>query len=192
MYKKERKVQNRNGDEMKLFMVVLTALFPFLHEKSYKAEVVSCQKNQIVVKSEGSVLYLSLFNTKITDDKGWEMTCSLLEDANTVTFEIDPSSKIAEKLPVYLFADETLLQEELLKKGYAYPIIKNPQYTYEKRMEEAYNAVKVLAQDSKEESHSLAFQGPLYFGIAFLLWITIIFGYFNKQKKAKKRNISKI
>lgn len=178
--------------KMKLFMIVLTALFPFLHEKSYKAEVVSCQKDQIIVKSEGSELNLSLFNTKITDDKGWDMTCSLLEEANTVTFEIDPSSKITKDLPVYLFADEMLLQEELLKKGYAYPIIKNPQYTYEKRMEEAYNATNVIAKDTEEESHSPAFQGPLYFGIAFLLWGSIIFGYFNKKKKAKKGNINKI
>ena len=83
-------------------------------------------------------------------------------------------------------------QEELLKKGYAYPIIKNPQYTYEKRMEEAYNATNVIAKDTEEESHSPAFQGPLYFGIAFLLWGSIIFGYFNKKKKAKKGNINKI
>lgn len=50
--------------KMKLFMIVLTALFPFLHEKSYKAEMVSCQKDQVIVKSEGSELNLSLFTYK--------------------------------------------------------------------------------------------------------------------------------
>ncbi len=110
MYKKrERKVQNRNGDEDETVHDRSNCTFLFYMRKVIKQEMVSCQKDQIIVKSEGSELNLSLFNTKITDDKGWDMTCSLLEEANTVTFEIDPSSKITKDLPVYLFADEMLL-----------------------------------------------------------------------------------
>lgn len=172
--------------KMKLFMIVLTALFPFLHEKSYKAEMVSCQKDQIIVKSEGSELNLSLFNTKITDDKGWDMTCSLLEEANTVTFEIDPSSKITKDLPVYLFADEMLLQEELLKKGYAYPIIKNPQYTYEKEWKRRIMRQMLSQRIQRKNPILLLFKAPYILELLFFYGEVSYLDISIKKRKQKK------
>ena len=84
-----------------------------------------------------------------------------------------------------------LLQEELLKKGYAYPIIKNPQYTYEKRMEEAYNATNVIAKDTEEESHSPAFQGPYILELLFF-YGEVSYLDISIKKESKKGNINKI
>ena len=96
---------------MKLRLFIMFALFPFLHATSYSAKLVSCSKDQIVLKSQDSEFRVSLFNTKITKEEGWQKTCELLEDATSIRFEIDPSSKIEEPVPVYLFADDKLVQE---------------------------------------------------------------------------------
>jgi len=60
------------------------ALFPFLHATSYSAKLVSCSQDQIVLKSQDSEFRVSLFNTKITKEEGWQKTCELLEDATSI------------------------------------------------------------------------------------------------------------
>ena len=134
---------------MKLRLFIMFALFPFLHATSYSAKLVSCSQDQIVLKSQDSEFRVSLFNTKITKEEGWQKTCELLEDATSIRFEIDPSSKIEEPVPVYLFADDKLVQEELMKQGHAYPMIRNPEYTYEKRLESAYDATQTMAKPAE-------------------------------------------
>ena len=150
---------------MKLRLFIMFALFPFLHATSYSAKLVSCSQDQIVLKSQDSEFRVSLFNTKITKEEGWQKTCELLEDATSIRFEIDPSSKIEEPVPVYLFADDKLVQEELMKQGHAYPMIRNPEYTYEKRLESAYDATQTMAKPAEVKTKSRpALVGPLYFG----------------------------
>ncbi|MFQ7536435.1 MAG: hypothetical protein ACLRL6_03215 [Clostridium sp.] len=147
---------------MKLRLFIMFALFPFLHATSYSAKLVSCSQDQIVLKSQDSEFRVSLFNTKITKEEGWQKTCELLEDATSIRFEIDPSSKIEEPVPVYLFADDKLVQEELMKQGHAYPMIRNPEYTYEKRLESAYDATQTMAKPAEVKTKSRpALVGPL-------------------------------
>lgn len=154
---------------MKLRLFIMFALFPFLHATSYSAKLVSCSQDQIVLKSQDSEFRVSLFNTKITKEEGWQKTCELLEDATSIRFEIDPSSKIEEPVPVYLFADDKLVQEELMKQGHAYPMIRNPEYTYEKRLESAYDATQTMAKPAEVKTKSRpALVGPLYFGLSLI------------------------
>lgn len=174
---------------MKLRGILIFALFPFLHATSYHAELVSCDNEKIVVKSEDSTLEVSLFNTKITDKKGMEKACGILKEAKTIRFELDPSSKIEEPLPVYLFADNILVQEEIIKQGYAYPMIHNPEYTYEKQLEKAYDTTQTMAKPAvikKKKRYPMV--GPIFAGICLIIWI-IMFTFI--YLKRKKRNLHK-
>lgn len=169
---------------MRYQILYVFALFPFLHTTSYPAEFVECSQDKILLSSDSKEIEVSLFNTKILNKDGWKKACSLIEDASSIRFEIDPSSKIEEPIPVYLFADDALVQEELMKFEYAYPMIRNPEYIYEKRLEEAYDATKAIASaDVKEKKHSPAMIAPLYvLGVA-ILWIMLVLRYMWKRKK---------
>lgn len=184
-------MQTKKGDDMKKIMLLLAALFPFLHATPYEVHIQSCQKEGIVAESEGSKLSLSLFNIRIKNDSGWKKTCSLLEDAEHVTMEVDPSTQITENLSVYLFADGQLLQEELLAKGMAYLLIRNPEYTYEKRMEKAeMQTTQTMAKPVIEKKHqSYPLQGPVFLGICVLLWMgmLLVYGIHKKKKKTFAR-----
>lgn len=174
---------------MRYQILYVFALFPFLHTTSYPAELVKCSQEQILLSSNSEEIEVSLFNTKIIDDDGWKKACSLLEDASSIRFEIDPSSKIEEPIPVYLFVNDTLVQEELMKLEYAYPMIRNPEYTYEKQLEEAYDSTKTIANAVVEQTeHSSAMVAPLYvLGIA-MLWILMVFRFVWKRKSKKTEN----
>lgn len=173
---------------MKMRMLLLAALFPFLHETSYTAQLVSCRDEVIVLSAQGSEFAVTLFNTKIQQERGWHAACSLLEQAATIRFEIDPAAQVSEPLSVYLFADEVLLQEELMRKGYAYPLIRNPAYMYEERLEEAYGSTQVMAQPVTESENDAAappFQGPLYLFLCSLLWMLLLYFLLRRRKRRK-------
>lgn len=173
---------------MKLFLLIVMALFPFLHSTSYKATLSSCQIDQIVVNSEQEKIEVSLFNVRMRDEEaGWVQTCSLLENAEEITFEIDPSSKLDEPLPVWLFADGQLIQEELILQDNAFTMIHNPEYTYQDRLEQASTATQTIANLEEQDTvKRRPVQGPLYVGIAFIIWSGMIYIMLRKRRKKQK------
>lgn len=173
---------------MKLRSILIVALFPFLHATSYTATLVHCDENKIVIKSEDSEFEVALFNTKITNKRGMEKACMMLKEAKTIRFELDPSSKVEVPIPVYLFADDTLIQETIIKEGYAYPMIHNPEYTYEKRLEQAFDATQTMAKpvEEKKQKH-YPYVGPIYLGIALLIWVGM-FMYAYRMYRKKQPN----
>lgn len=182
---------------MRIFMLLSAALFPFLHATSYEAKLADCSAQEIQIESEGSRFAVSLFNTGILDKKGEELTCHLLRSSASIRFEIDPSTKIEDPLPVYLFADDQLVQAELMERGYAYPLIRNPEYTYEKELEEAYGSTQAMAfkEESKGKKPSYPFQGPLFLGIVFVIWAALLLlllrGRKRKNMTRKKKSMVK-
>lgn len=173
---------------MKRFLLMVMALFPFLHTTTYKATLSSCQMDQIIVNSEQEKIEISLFNIRMRDDEaGWIQTCSLLEDASEITFEIDPSSKLEEPIPVWLFADGQLVQEELILQDNAYTMIHNPEYTYQDRLEQASTATQTIASvEEKDIEKKRPIQGPVYFSFAFLLWCGMVYIMVRKRRKKIK------
>lgn len=84
-------------------------------------------------------------------------------EADHVTMEIDPTTQINEKLSVYLFADGTLIQEELLSQGLAYILIRNPEYVYEEQMEKAETkTTQTMAKPTIEKNISVILFRGLY------------------------------
>ena len=67
---------------MKIFMILIAALFPFLHNTPYEVQISDCQKNQIIAESQGSKLNLSLFNIHLKNENAWKKTCSILMEAD--------------------------------------------------------------------------------------------------------------
>ena len=79
-----------------------------------------------------------------------------------------------------------------MKHGYAYPMIRNPEYTYEKRLEAAYDATQTMAKPAEANIKSRpALVGPLYLAGALLLWcvmaVYILYRRRKKQKPAQRK-----
>ena len=91
--------------KMKLIMILVASLLPFLHETRYEAEVKGCDAQGITLSAEGELFHAELFNMTYTQEEGWQDVCAMLEEADEVSFEVDPEVSLEEPLPVYLFAD---------------------------------------------------------------------------------------
>lgn len=155
---------------MKFLLTILFTLFPYLHEQRYVITLESCEKEHIVVKDQGDPFEVTLFNLK-TDDAGWEKTCSLLKDAKKIEMEIDPSTKISEPLPAYLFVDDELLQKRLILENNAYTLIHNPEYRYEEELLELEESESVMAiTDNEGVSQDMRTQGRLFFLFIVISW----------------------
>lgn len=167
-------------------ILLLFALFPFLHATSYHGEFVSCQPDEIVLKLQGEEVSVSLFNIKIKEETGWNKTCDILKNAKKITVEIDPGSAVSEPLPVYLFADDELVQELLLRDDEAFIEIRNPEYTYEKRMEEAIKTTSVMAKETEvETTKHHARNAPIFFFVSLLIWALFLFIFLRRKKRKK-------
>ena len=104
--------------------------------------------------------------------------------------EVDPTSKLDDRLPVYLFYDDELLQESLLREDLAYIKIKNPEYMYAKQMETAAQKhTSVAAEEKKEEKKENAIVAPLYLLAAFGLWCLLLL--YVLRCKYKQKSIGK-
>ncbi len=162
---------------MKQLWILLFALFPYLHAQRYPVTLYKCESDHIVVKDndQDTPFAITLFNLKITDEEGWERTCRTLEHAEHLEMEIDPSSQIAEPLPVYLFADGELLQRTLVRENHAYTLIHNPEYLYEKELLEIEDHTATMAiTDPLPETSSSHSNGWLFLLFIFCSWIVTI------------------
>lgn len=170
---------------MKVIMIVLFALFPYLHNQRYEITLESCEKEHIVVKEKKEPFEITLFNLKI-DEAGWEKTCSLLQDADKIEMEIDPSTQISEPLAAYIFIDGELLQKRLILENNAYTLIHNPEYLYEKELLELEDSKSVMAiTDNEAASKDLRSQGRLFFLFIVLSWgamsVYIVYQFYKKK-----------
>ncbi len=155
---------------MKVIMTILLTLFPYLHAQRYEVTLYSCEKEHIVVTENGNPFEITLFNLRM-DDSAWAKTCSLLQTANQLEMEIDPSTQVSEPLAVYLFVDDELLQKRLIRENNAYTLIHNPEYLYEKELLQLQESDAVMAVGEQEqESTNMRFQGRLFFIFIVLSW----------------------
>ena len=171
---------------MKVLLTVVLALFPLLHETSYPAEFQSCSSEGIFLKIKGEVSEVQLFNV-VMNEKGSGRVCKALKEAKTITVEIDSSSQVEEPLPVYIFADGNLLQEEVLKNQEGYLAVKNPEYRYEKRLEAAAAAQTTGAKQKQPKTvkaHQSS-RGYRYLFLFLVIWVVLGFLLF-KDRYHKK------
>lgn len=173
---------------MKL-MILLLALFPFLHEQKYSVTLHSCEANKIIVKEGDTPFEITLFNLKITDEAGWEQTCSLLENAEKLEIEVDSSTMISEPLPVYLFVDQELIHEALIREDHAYTQIHNPEYRYETKLLELENTKSTMAvstnQEGKQKRKSTGWLFLLFLMISWIIMISYVLIKLRKLPSSK-------
>ncbi len=178
---------------MKLLSIFYLALFPFLHNTIYSAKVNTCGSDGITITAQGSTMNITLFNLKITREEGWGRVCNLLKSAEHVTFEIDASAKIEDPLPVYLFADGKLIQEEIIRNNEGYSIIRNPEYKYEKRLMELQDTTQVMANlNNRSRTQNHLSYGWLFLLMFTLMWSFLFYHLIYKYSKFKKRKIKKM
>lgn len=166
---------------MKVVLSWLLALFPFLHAQAYPVTVTSCASDAIVLNKDGVDFNASLFNIEMKDEQGWEKTCKRLQDGSSFHIEIDPSTQIKEPIPVYLFVDDTLLQELLLRDDVAYIKIDNPEYTYEKQMKDAQTTLQTMANSKTEITTHGSSYGWLFLGVLYFLWLVMLYRLYRKN-----------
>ena len=82
--------------KMKLIMILVASLLPFLHETRYEAEVKGCDAQGITLSAEGELFHAELFNMTYTQEEGWQDVCAMLEEADEVSFEVDPEVSLEE------------------------------------------------------------------------------------------------
>ncbi len=87
-----------------------------------------------------------------------DYVCSLLENAKTIRIEYEPSLKNEDKLgriQAWVFVDDLLLQEDLIKVGYARAMYIEDDYIYANKVKEAQKYAKDnklgIWMDNKEE-----------------------------------------
>lgn len=169
---------------MKAWIALLVALFPYLHEQRYPVQYQSCEKDHIVVADNKTPFEITLFNLRIRDDEGWESVCRILENADKLEIEVDASAQVSEPLPVYLFADDKLIQQSLIEQHRAYTLIHNPEYRYEKELLALEEEVPVMGNATSEEAHSDAYsQGPLFLLFILLSWVGMLIIMILKLRK---------
>lgn len=110
---------------MKAVTLIVLALFSFLHEERYVVSDYQCDNNQIKVKYEDNWYDVQLFNVFIKEDTE---ICGYLKD--DIAIEFDSYVKVENPLNVYLFVNDTLLQQTLIDEGKAVTKIDNPKYKY--------------------------------------------------------------
>lgn len=162
---------------MRIALVLLLATtLPFLHETIYEAEVKGCDASGITLSSQGTTFQSELFNVSYVEEEDWQKTCDLLQDAKTVTFEVDDAVKIQEPLPVYLYADGKMVQVSLLEQGKAYIEIQNPNYLHEDTLEMAQPNKSVMAEErsSFSENH-IPFRSYFAYAIILLVWAFLFY-----------------
>lgn len=157
---------------MKVWIALLAALFPYLHDQRYPIQFHSCEKDHIVVTDKQTPFEITLFNLRIEDDQGWESVCRIIENADKLEMEVDASTQVAEPLAVYLFADDKLVQQSLIEQHHAHTLIHNPEYRYEKSLLALEEEALVMADGAGDEIHSDAYsQGPLFLLFILLSWL---------------------
>lgn len=161
---------------MKKTLVILSSLLPFLHGTGYEAEVKGCTAEGITLEAEGERFDAELFNIGYADENSWQSACTMLKEAAEVRFEIDPLVSLQEPLPVYLYADETMVQVKLLEEQEAYIAIRNPAYRYETSLELAQDAQSVMADPlTARPDASLPLRSYLIYGLALALWVLLFY-----------------
>lgn len=154
--------------------LLLLTLLPFFTPQQIPCTYHSCDISQIQVKINDQKETIQLFNIQVIEER---YLCQRLQQANTITLEKEPFSN-----EYYVFVDGTLLQKELLSKGYARLKIANPTYQYGQEMIDASRHIRKTNQH-----HKVMFQ-PQKASVAILYWfiilaIWLIMGFFLKKRK---------
>lgn len=128
-------------------------------------------------------------------------TCDRLKKAKKIVLEYDSNSDKVDKYDRYLawvFVDNSLIQEELIKLGYAKTAYLYGDYKYtnklQKKEEKAKNDKVGIWSDYKEKFDLKKFIMNLDFKIKILICIVviiIIIVYLSNDKKARKRALYK-
>ena len=118
-----------------------------------KVKFIGIQSEEKIKASENDEI-----NGSLVDD----YVCSLLENAKSIRIEYEPKLQNEDKfgrIPVWVFVDGSLLQEDLIRNGYARAMYLEDDYKYADKIKEAQSYAKeqklgiwMDKEDTQEES----------------------------------------
>jgi len=122
---------------------------------------------EVKIKFIGIQLEEKIIDTKedeINNSLVSDYVCSLLENAKSLKIEYEPSLKDEDKFgrtPAWVFVDDVLLQEDLIKNGYARAMYIEDNYKYASNLKEAQayakeNELGIWMNQSQEAEEPVA------------------------------------
>ena len=118
------------------FFLLLLELSGLSWNMTYTAQEWHCEEGQITLVMHDQLIPIELFDIALSEE-GKVQACAILNEAKTVTFEIDDHVAQDNPLPVWLFSDGQLVQRLLIEQGAAEITIRNPDFTYASQLEAA-------------------------------------------------------
>ncbi len=145
-----------------IFMLLITPVYALSSNKKESVTLSNCtdstsarfiyNKNEIKVKFIGIDITNSLnSNVEIDLETVNEFVCNTLKNAKKIELEIEKEMDLKDKYDRYnawVFVDDVLLQDTLLKKGYAKTYYLYENYKY-------YDTLKQSEKEAKEEKVGL-------------------------------------
>lgn len=147
------------------FFLLLLELSGLSWNMTYTVQEWHCEDGQITLVMHDQLIPIELFDIALSD-AGKVQACAIMDEAQSVTFEIDDHVAQENPLPVWLFADGQLVQRLLIEQGGAEITIRNPDFTYASQLEAAQSKPVTVQPASSGIREYSRRRGQL--GLAFL------------------------
>ena len=127
--------------------------FYFDREQSWFPDEIHCDEDQITVVLQDQIIPVVLFDVQV-NEQGQERACHILNEAEEIRIELQPGHTHSLPLPVWLFADDQLVQKTLLEHREAEILIANPTYLYMDQLLEVQDSVSGMRETEADYTYA--------------------------------------
>ena len=114
--------------------------FYFDSEQLLFPDEIHCDGHQIIIILQDQSIPVVLFDVRVSG-QGQHRACQMINEAEEIRIELQPGFTHNTPLPVWLFADDQLIQKTLLEHREAQILIANPTYLYMRQLLEVQDSV---------------------------------------------------
>ena len=114
--------------------------FYFDSEQPLFPDEIHCDDSRITVVLQDQIIPVVLFDVQVSE-QGQYRVCQILNESEEIRIELQPGFTESIPLPVWLFADDQLVQKILLDHREAEILIANPTYLYMDQLLEVQDSV---------------------------------------------------
>ena len=140
----------RNLKKLFIFLVFVVAVFPYkIYASTDSVSLSNCVDSEsarfILGVVEIKVKFLSIQGVSVDDIDINKYVCDKLSSAKEIKIEYEPSEPSEDsfgRIQAWVFVDNSLLQEDLLKNGYAKILSVSDDYLYSEKVKEAQKYAK--------------------------------------------------
>ena len=127
---------------MKKSRMLLFPLFSFDYKEKEVVDVYSCENNTLRIKQDANWFNVKLFNVNLDENTN---ICTYINGEVSVEFE--EAIQFKEPYEVYVFVNDTLLQEKLIDEEKATIKINSPAYKYDLNKQKEMVMAEIKEED---------------------------------------------